>query len=83
MNTTVTAASDDDPNAPWLPKIPGPRPPSGVYPSQADEALRRVQARNAGLSENDFLAHEKASYVRPKSTGRRDVTVTMSNLLGR
>ena len=70
MNPTVTTASDDDPNAPWLPKIPGPRPPSDVYPSQEDEALRRVQA-------------QKASYVRPKSTGRRDVAVTMSRVWGR
>lgn len=44
-------AQDEDPNGPWLPKIPGPRKPKCVTPRPGDsdpnpdEALRRAQGR--------------------------------------
>lgn len=52
----IPLAVADDPNGPVIPKIPNPRPPSRVYASQTDEALRRVGAA-------DDAAHAASSYV--------------------
>ena len=53
------------------------------HPSQEDEALRQARAAEGRLAELDKATFAAASYVKPPGTGRRDVAVTMSRVLGR